>query len=50
MDGGNVQQTLDLMGEQRPVAGGRIGLETEEAHPLGDDEGEEPLNLFPDEG
>jgi hypothetical protein len=50
VDGGDVQQTLDLMGEQRPVAGQGIGLETEEADALGGDEGDEPLELFPDEG
>jgi len=50
MDGGDVQQTLDLMGEQRPVAGLGVGLEAEEADALGGDEGDEPLDLFPSEG
>ena len=50
VDGGNVQQSLDLMGEQRPVAGLGIGLETEETDALGGDERDEPLDLFPDEG
>jgi hypothetical protein len=39
MDGGNVQQTLELMGEQGAVAGQRIGLETEETDTLGGDQG-----------
>src|ERR1035437_96179 len=50
VDGGDVQQSLDLMGEQRPVAGQGIGLEAEEADALGGDEGDEPLELFPSEG
>jgi hypothetical protein len=50
MDGGNVQQTLDLMGEQRAVTDQGIGLEAEQADALGGDEGEQSLNLFPDEG
>ena len=50
MDGGDVQQSLDLMGEQRPVAGLGVGLEAEEADALGGDEGDEPLDLFPSEG
>jgi hypothetical protein len=48
-DGGFVQQSLDLMGEERPVAGVRVGLEAEQTDALGLDEGEEPLELFPDE-
>ncbi len=31
MDGGFVQESLDLMGEQRPVAGFGVGLEAEQA-------------------
>ena len=50
MDGGNVQQTLDLIGEQGAVAGQRIGLETEETDTLGGDQRHEPLDLFPGEG
>jgi hypothetical protein len=50
MDGLYVQATLDLMGEQRAVAGGGVGLEAEQADPFGGDEGNEPLKLFPDEG
>jgi hypothetical protein len=50
MDGGNVKQTMDLMGEQRPVAGQRIGLETEEADAFGGDERDEPLEFSPGEG
>jgi hypothetical protein len=48
--GGDVQQTLDLMGEQGAVAGLGIGLETEETDTLGGDQRHEPLDLFPDEG
>jgi len=50
VDGGYVQQTLDLVGEKRPMAGVRIGLEAEQADALGLDERNEPLQLFPDEG
>ena len=50
MDGGNVQQSLDLMSEQGPMAGQRIGLETEETDALGGDERDEPLEFFPGEG
>jgi hypothetical protein len=50
VDGGDVQQTLDLMGEQGPMAGQRIGLETEETDALGGDERDEPLEFFPGEG
>jgi hypothetical protein len=49
VDGVHVQQTLDLMGEQRTVAGVGVGLETQEAGPLGGDEGQDALELFPDE-
>jgi hypothetical protein len=49
MDGCNVQQSLDLMGQQGPVAGQRIGLETEETDALGGDERDEPLEFFPGE-
>lgn len=37
------------MGEQGAVTGVRVGFETQEAGPLGGDEGEDPLKLFPDE-
>jgi hypothetical protein len=50
MDGGNVQQTLDLMGEQGPVTGSGIGLEAEQADAFGRDERDEALELFPGEG
>jgi hypothetical protein len=50
MDGGYVQQALDLVSEEGAVAGGGVGLETQQADSLGDDEGQEPLELFPDEG
>ena len=49
MDSGYVQESLDLMGEQRPVAGVGVGLEAEEADPLGPDKRDEPLKLFPNE-
>jgi hypothetical protein len=48
-DGRFVQETLDLMGEERTVAGVGVGLEAEQADALGTHEGEEPLELFPDE-
>jgi hypothetical protein len=50
MDGSNVQQTFDLMGEQGSVAGRGIGLEAEQADPLGGDDRDEPLELLPGEG
>jgi len=50
VDGGYIQQTLDLMGQQRPVTGIGVGLEAEQTDPLGTDDGEELLELFPDEG
>lgn len=50
MDGAYVQQSLDLMGQQRSVAGKGVGLETEEADPLVLDQGDETLELFSDEG
>jgi hypothetical protein len=49
MDGGNIQQTLDLMSEERSVTGQGIGFEAKQADSLGSDEPEEPLELFPDE-
>jgi hypothetical protein len=49
MDSGNVQQTFDLMGEKRSVARLGIGLEAEQANALGGDQGDESLELFPDE-
>jgi hypothetical protein len=49
VDGGDVQQTLDLMGEQGAVADLGIGFETEETDALGGDELDEPLELFPSE-
>jgi len=50
VDGVNVQGTLDLMGEQRTVAAGGIGLEAEKADALAVDHGKDALELFPDEG
>ena len=49
MDGLHVQQTLDLMGQQRTMTGVGVGLETQEAGTLGGDEGQDALQLFPDE-
>lgn len=48
--GGYIQESLDLMGEQRPVAGVGVGLETEETDALGPDERDQPPQLFADEG
>lgn len=50
MDGVHVQQTLDLVGQQRTVTGGRVGLEAEQAGSLGSDDRHDALELFPDEG
>ena len=50
VDSGDVQQTLDLMGQQRPVAGLGVGLEAKEADTLRCDERDEPLEFFPGEG
>lgn len=50
VDGGHVQESLDLVGEQRPVTGGGVGLEAEKADTLGLDDGNEILELCPDEG
>ena len=49
VDGEHVQQTLDLMSQQRSVAGVGVGLKAEEADSLAGDEGNEALELFPDE-
>ena len=49
IDGGFVQESLDLMGEQRAVAGLGVGLETEQADALGLDQGHEAMELFPGE-
>ena len=49
VDGVNVQQTLDLMGEQGTMTGIRVGLETQKAGTLSGDEGQDALKLFPDE-
>ena len=50
MDSAYVQQSLDLMGQERAVTGKRIGLEAQEADALAGDERDEALELFPDEG
>ena len=49
VDSGFVQESLDLMGEQRSVTGAGVGLEAEQADPLGLDERHEALELFPGE-
>ncbi len=50
VDGGHVQQSLDLMREERSVASVGVGLEAKKTNALGGDEREERLELFPDEG
>ena len=42
-------ETLDLMSQQRSVAGVGVGLEAEKADSLAGDDGNEALELFPDE-
>jgi hypothetical protein len=49
VDGGYVQQTLDLMGQKRAVTGLGIGLEAEQTDALGPQERHEAIELFPDE-
>lgn len=49
VDSRNVQESLNLMGEQGAVASVGVGLETEQADALARDEREERLELFPDE-
>ena len=48
--GGYVQETLDLMRQERSMAGVGVGLEAEEADALGLEERHQTLELFPDEG
>ncbi len=50
MDGGYVQESLELMGQQRPVTGRGIGLEAEQADALGVEHREDAPKLFPDKG
>ncbi len=50
VDSGYVQQTLDLMGEQRTMASLGVSLETEQTNPLIGDERDKPLKFFPNEG
>jgi hypothetical protein len=47
--GGYIQQSLDLMGQQRPMAGVGVRLETQQADPLGSNDGDKTLEFFPDE-
>lgn len=49
VDSVNVQQSLDLMGEQGSMTRVRVGLETQKTSSLGGDEGQDALKLFPDE-
>ena len=49
VDGVNVQQTLDLIGEQGAMTGLGVGLEAQKAGTLGSDERQDALKLFPDE-
>lgn len=48
--GENVQQRLDLMGQQGAMARGGVGLEAQEADALGGDNRDEGLELFTDAG
>jgi hypothetical protein len=48
--GGYVQETLNLMGQERAMAGVGVGLEAQQADPLGPQERHETIELFPDEG
>lgn len=50
VDRAYVQQTLDLVGQQRSVAGKVVGFEAQEADALALDEGDKALELFPGEG
>jgi hypothetical protein len=50
VDGRYIQQSLDLVRQERPMAGVGVGLEAEKADPLGLEERQETLELFPDEG
>jgi hypothetical protein len=47
MVGGDGQQTLDLIGEQRPVADLGVGFEAEQADALGSDDEDEPFEERP---
>lgn len=47
--GGNVQQRLDLVGQQGTVTRGRVSLKAEQADALRDDDGQEGLDLLADE-
>ena len=50
VDRGYVQESLDLMRQERPMAGVGVGLEAEQADPLGSQQRHDALELFPDEG
>jgi hypothetical protein len=49
MHGAYVQETLDLMRQERAVTGKRVSLEAEKADALAGDHGDQPLELFSDE-
>lgn len=48
--GGYIQESLDLMGQKRPVAGVGVSLEAQKADPLAGDDRDQALEFFPDEG
>lgn len=50
VDGGYFQESLDLVGEERTVAGEGVSFEAEQADAFVGDEWNERLQLFPDEG
>lgn len=50
MDGRHIQQTLDLVSQQRAMAGVGVGLEAQQADTLGSEERHQALELFTDEG
>jgi hypothetical protein len=50
VDSGYVQETLDLMGQERAMTGAGVGLKAKQADALGLQERHEAIELFPDEG
>jgi hypothetical protein len=49
VDSLHVQESLDLLGQERPMAGPGVRLEAEQADALGVDHRDDALELFPDE-
>lgn len=47
---GYIQESLDLMGQKRPMAEDGVGLEAQQADALVGDDRDEALELFPDKG